>query len=165
VNRRTHTHIGGPTDRQISQIDWNRKTENAPSAGQEPGLDPASDDLETSVTRTRPDSIWNPSLRDRGVTVECKRGRCIPIPEGEEYITPGHDEHKREAADDERESPSAPQRVHPGLTNVSLTSIVKAFVTVVSPATLGGSKPNAVIRVRSRPAASNVLPSQRTSSG
>jgi hypothetical protein len=99
------------------------------------------------------------------VTAECERGRCTTILEGEERITAGHDEHKREAEDAERESPSAPQRVHPDLTNVSLTSIVRAFETVVSPATLGGAKPNAVIRVRNRPAASKVLPSQRTSSG
>jgi hypothetical protein len=165
VDRTTHAHIGGPTGRQVSQIDGNRETENAPSAGQKPALDPASHDLETSLTRTRPDSIWNPSLRGRGVTVECKRGRCMTILEGEKCVTPGHNEHKRQAADDERESPSAPQRVHPRLTNVSLTSIVKAFETVVSPATLGGSKPNAVIRVRSRPAASKVLPCQRTSRG
>jgi hypothetical protein len=43
-----------------------------------------------------------------------------------------------------------------------LTSIVTPFLTVVSPATLGGSKPKLVIVVRSRPTTWNRLPDSRT---
>jgi hypothetical protein len=54
---------------------------------------------------------------------------------------------------------------HPLRTKVSLTSIVTPFLTVVSPWTLGGSKPKLVIVVRSRPTTWNRPPDNRTCRG